>query len=146
MRDLVARIHDEDGTGDELRGSDEFTSTRKLTDRQFDKLLALVESRSKPSRRRAELGNIVWMASDQERAYVKYMANGLGWGLAELERFILRQTKGKGIRTHRQATAVITPMERLMLERGFLCDEQPDGRKWWHRDGKPLPQAEEVPF
>jgi len=134
MRDMVAAMHQADGTGKELLGTDEYTSTRRLSERQFKHLLKLVENRARrakwPKRRRAPEGNVVWFVSEAERKYIRFLSISLGWSKKALTEFVERQTKGKGVRTHKAASALIEPLERMLRERGWTCTET-RGQKWW---------------
>ncbi|MHA1573915.1 MAG: hypothetical protein ACTSX8_07965 [Alphaproteobacteria bacterium] len=148
MRLMVMKIHEEDGTGDPLRGTEEFTSTRKLTMNQFERLVGMVEGEAGPlPRRRSNGENVSFIATKQQRAYVHHMANCLGWSAAALKSFIERQAGEAGMKTHRKASSVITPMERLMREHGYVCSET-DGKKWWEpADVDPFAAFdEELPF
>jgi len=138
MREMIAYIRQEDGTGQELN-SEDYVSTRKLSDEQFQHLLSMVRSKSnapRKRRRRSRAGNVTYMVTDGERKYINFMAGALGWSEDALQGFVARQTRGKGIRTHRQASAVMEPMERLLKERGWSLSEGKGGRKWWDKPAK----------
>lgn len=131
MRDIVVSIHDEDGTCQELRGTDDYASTKNLTGPQFERLLDRVaEGACWPRRRRAKMYNVVFLISKAEQAYIRFLKESLGWADESFQAFAKRQTKGQGVRTHRQASAVIEPMERMLAERGWRLTER-KGDKWW---------------
>jgi hypothetical protein len=135
LRDLVAVLRTEDGSGQELIGTEEYTSTRLLTDAQFSALLQMVRDKTgwRPSRRSD--GNVLWLVSAAERKYITFMAvRCLGWTQKALEEFVTRQTKGRGLRTHAQASALIEPLERMVQERGGWVLTEDHGHKWWSRD------------
>ena len=133
MRDMVGQLRQRDGTGKSLLGTDEYTSTRKLTDGQFLRLLELVEEKGGwPRRRRSNEGNTVWLISDQEKKYIRFLRKALGFSDETFDGFVDKQTKGKGIRTHRAASAVIEPLERMLSDRGWMLTET-KGHKWWER-------------
>lgn len=137
LRDLVALLRQEDRSGKELLGTEAYCSTRLLTDLQFQRLLQMVAEKvpGRPRRRRCLTGNVVWLASGGERRYVNWLARALGWTPEALEEFITRQTQGRGIKQHKDASSVIEPMERMLRERGFTCEEA-DGKKWWTKKGE----------
>lgn len=135
MRDMVAVLRQEDETGRELLGTDEYTSTRRLTVRQLRTLVDRVEDAGRraagPRRRARGPAKMVWFVSEPERKYIRFLAQSLGWSDVVLEEFALRQTGGRGVRTHKDASAAIEPMERMLRdERGWTCTEA-HGRKWW---------------
>lgn len=133
LRDLVAILHQEDGSGKGLLGTKEYCSTRLLTDGQFARLMRMVEEKStRPKRRRCLDGNVVWLVSGGELRYVRYLARSLGWTKETLQEFISRQTHGRGVKRHQDASAVIEPMERMLRERGYRLTEE-KGRKWWSK-------------
>ncbi len=136
MRDIVVRIRYEDCQAPAGQAVD--TSTRSLSDAQFALVLDHIEkSVGRPQRRRSTTGDAVYpifdKKGDRRLKYINFMAQQLHWSREKKEGFIRRQTKGKGIKTHRLASAVIEPMERMMKQAGRVCDEKPDGSKWWSR-------------
>ena len=115
LRDMVGLLHQEDRSGADLVGTPEYTSTRKLTDRQFEELLRRVEAKSKrpPRGRKPPEGNVVFMVGTRERSYITFMARSLGWSRPTLRAFVERQTGRPEVKTHAEASAVIEPMERI---------------------------------
>lgn len=121
LRDMVVHLHQVDGS----TPPDGFAtdSTRGLSDAQFSRLVDLVLARvgrPTPSRRpRGDQGAplVTHFATDGEKAQIKEIADQLAWTDDTLEEFIRRQTKGRGVRTHRDATAVLTPMKRMLTTR-----------------------------
>jgi hypothetical protein len=136
LRDLVALLRQEDGTGRELAGTVDYCSTRLLTDAQLYQLLEKVKERAEPKkRRRADAGNVTFLISVGERRYINVLRRQLGWSEEALAEFGDRQTKARGLTCHEQATAVIEPMERMLREKGWVCTEE-DGHKWWAPPGE----------
>lgn len=146
MRDMVASLRSEDGTGRDLVGTDAYTSTRKLTVPQLRKLIARVEEGGKRERRRQAPAacQIDHLLSKGERDYVEFMRRALQWSKAALDDFAARQCKGKRLATHAQTTALITPMERLLKERGWVRSDLENGRKWWDPPPEGHQQAQEA--
>ena len=131
LRDMVASIHSDDGTGKALVGTDAFTSTRQLTEKQFLRLIARVEAGvPRPTRRKNnDEGNVTFLATAGSTNYIRHLAGELGWTDEGLKKFIKRQTKGKGVRTYAEAQAVVVPLERMLRDRGYELLIS-NGRKW----------------
>ena len=131
LRELVAAIHQEDGTGGKL-APELTTSTKCLTYDQLARLeRRVVAECPRQRRRRSPTGDAVWLATDRERKYARWMARQLGWSAESFEEFCGRQAKRPSPATHNQASAVIEPLERLMRQAGWHCEEERDGSKWW---------------
>lgn len=131
LRDLVALLRQEDKSGRELAGTERYTSIRLLTDEQLKRLVEMVEERCGKKRRRSPDGTqVTFLTSPGELRYVSYLAGELGWSKEALDAFTARQTEGKGLRTHALVSAVVEPMERMLRERGYTCEES-CRRKWW---------------
>jgi hypothetical protein len=132
MRDMIGLMRQEDGSGAELAGTPEYTSVRKLTDAELEKLGDRIEAQlGWGPRRRAKTGAAVhWIVSERERAYIRYLGKALGMDQAAVAEFATRQIKKPEPKTHKEASALIEPMERMLEERGFAKREV-KGRKWW---------------
>lgn len=122
MRRMVAR----------LRGTDD-TSTRSLTTEQLAQLVDQVEDAAPRKRRRARPGGgkVRYLVSRGELRYIDYLAQQLGWDGETLAKFSRRQCKRDRPTTHRAASSVIEPLERMLRERGWQDDGDRHGRKWW---------------
>ena len=134
MRDIVVQVRYEDCQAPAGQPVDE--STRTLTDEQFARVLARVERGvGSPPRSRSATGDAVYpiwdKKNDRRLKYIRWMAQELGWSRGALDEFIRKQTGGQGIKTHRLASSVIEPLERMMNKAGRTCQEAKDGRKWW---------------
>lgn len=132
LRDLVAGLHREDGTCEDLAGTTDYTSTRRLSDGQFARLVDLVAERAHwPNRSpRVHDGSVKYMAKPREHSYIRWLATKLDWSEDALREFIARQTKSKGVRWHSQANAVIKGLERMLTTRGWTIHTH-KGRKVW---------------
>jgi hypothetical protein len=132
MRDMIGVMRQEDGSGAELAGTPEYTSVRQLSNLELEALCDRVEAQlGWGPRRRAKAGTTVhWMVSVRECAYIRYLGRSLGMDQAAIEEFSTRQIKKPGPRTHKEASALIEPMERMLEERGYTKREV-KGRKWW---------------
>lgn len=131
LRDMVAQLHQQDGTAKDLVGTDEYTSTRRLTDAQFMRLIERVQEKVDwPKARRSREGNVAYLVTEGTREYIRFMAGALKFTGEAFDAFVARQTKGKGLKTRRAASAVIEPLERMMRARGWTATEA-KGRKWW---------------
>jgi len=121
LRRLVTELHQEDGTTP--RDGLPPDSTRGLSDTQHrrlvDRVLAMIGHPGILARPRSAPGAVAGhFASAGEKAQIQEVARLLGWSDDTLEDFIRRQTKGRGVRTHNDATAVLAPMKRMLRERG----------------------------
>lgn len=140
LRDLVAALNDRDGTNAAAKGSDEYSSTKALSDAQFNQLLDQVVKEAKlpkaPRRARrrrlpAEVATtVVFLATQEELVYVVHLFDLLRWGEEARAGFVLRQTKHPEIKTHWDASRVIEPLERMLKRKGFSLDEG-QGKKVW---------------
>lgn len=134
MRDMIGIMRQEDGSGAELAGTISYTSVRQLSDAELENLCNRIELKlGWGSRRRAKPGTVVhWMVSERERAYIRYLTRQLGWEPDAALEFTQRQIKKDAPKTHKEASALIEPMERLLEERGYTKREV-KGRKWWDK-------------
>ncbi len=145
IREHVRRMHDRDRTNQDARGTPEYGSTRRLSDVQWSELCEIVArlaGRSAPADRargprggrprRESGGRAIYLVSPAEREYIDHLASLLGWSAEALDRFTARQTRGSGLRTHRDATAVIAPLERMCRQAGHRLTVR-DRIKHWRR-------------
>ncbi len=143
IREHVRRLNERDGTNAGARGTPEYSSTRKLSDRQFSELLDVVAGltgrtpqafRPRGPRggrpRRESGGRATYLVTPAERTYVTYLLDLLEWSPGARDKFIARQTRGAGIRTHRDASAVIEPLERMCRAKGHVLDESQRVKRW----------------
>jgi hypothetical protein len=145
VRTAVAAINDRDGTNAELRGTPEYSSTKRLTDQQFLELAMDFRRKAKlpmpslnaraprdkrPRHPPSDVNNVIYVATPVEKHYVEYLFDLLSWSDEARAAFIERQTKKRGLATHAAVTAVVAPLERLLRERGFRCFER-DRQKTW---------------
>ncbi|HLY94425.1 MAG TPA: hypothetical protein VKP14_06230 [Gaiellaceae bacterium] len=148
LRALVAQVNDRDGTNADSKETDGYSSTKRLTDVQLAALAEDVRRRvglppasklprgprgGKPRRPTpiADPETTTFIASDGERVYVEYLFRLLGWeDNSERAKFVERQTRGIGLRTHRACIAVTVPLERMLRERGFIVTEKDHVKTW----------------
>jgi len=138
VRTAVVEVNDRDGTNAEHAGTPEYASTRHLNDAQLRELAERFRARaSEPplrrarARRRGRADNVTVLVSREELHYLERLAGALVaagvWRTQDaLEGFMARQTRGRGIRTHVDASKLITPMESMLKKAGWSCSR--DGR------------------
>ena len=133
LRDVIAAIHDEDGTNQAARGTDAYTSTKTLTDKQLARAVDRLDEGAAPRKRRRSKGDkqVKFFISGGERSYLGVLKSKLRWSKDAYREFCERQIKKPAPQTHNEATALIEPMERMLAERGWKLTEYPGGGKWW---------------
>lgn len=139
LRDRVAQLNALDGTNLAHAGTAEYSSLKLLSDEQLAKLADEFRRAAKlppPSRqlagpkggrsRRPEIaaGSVAYLASEGERTYVLELVRMLGWTDEARDQFVARQTRGRGLGTHKACTACIAPLERIARAKGFQITEE----------------------
>ena len=139
MRLAVERMNDRDGTNAVKRGTPDYSSTKLLSDSQLLELAAdfrrkvqlpAMTKRALGPRggraRRAENtnGNVTYLATAAELAFINDMFGLLAVDEKRRAAFIHRQTKGQGITTHTLAEKVATPLQAMLRRRGYQIVER----------------------
>ncbi len=146
LRDRVAALNERDKTNTDVRGTPEYGSTKRLTERQLyelaEQLRALAQLPAPSRYARGPRGgrarrpspddprSVIHLATKGERDYVEHLFGLLKWSADARERFIARQTKGAGLRTHRACSAVVEPLERMLQRAGFMLTERDRVKRW----------------
>lgn len=145
LRAHVVRMNERDNTNADVKGTDDYASTKRLTDEQLAELAETFRASAglpPPSRlgrgpkggrpRRPSPGspNVSHLSTLAERDYAAFLFVKLEFSSAAIDKFIARQTKGVGLSTHRACSAVVEPLERMMRARGWTLREKDRLKQW----------------
>jgi hypothetical protein len=146
LRAAVERINDRDQTNQQHKGASEYRSTKLLNFQQLQELANEFRRRAQlPRKKPAAPGprggrprrpagtdpeRVSYLATQAERDYIEYLFDLLTWSEEARLNFILRQTKQAAILSHRDATAVSAPLERMLRGRGFTLTQTGRSKKW----------------
>lgn len=152
LRVAVGDLNDRDGTNQDVKGSKEYFSTKRLTFEQLGELADRFRKRANlPRVARApgprggvrrpaadDPARMTYLASDGQKTYIDHLFETLGFSPETRKSFIERQTKGAGLVTNRACQAVITPLERMARGRGYTITQVA-------REKRLVPPAEPAP-
>jgi hypothetical protein len=134
LRAAVAAVNDQDGTNQALRGTDDYRSTKNLTDAQLAGLADRFRASAglpppsrqargprggKPRRPDDAAWRVTYIASKGEQHYIDYLRGIVDMAPEKWAAFVERQTRGAGLATHVACNAVIAPLERMLRARGY---------------------------